>query len=282
VLRAKGGPIEQILAAPFSIFHQKTFQASAFLCREVCRERSNSVVFAQADGTGTSDNPVIAEHMAVSEALERWAFRVTSRSSDAARFGFDVDRSSNGMAAYPGFKWQAKRRARYEALERFALIGWWDGRLEASSDPSPYPDVSRVRIHHGQDEGEVVILYHKAPTGFYAYGHAAARSLSAATKRAAIELARAEFVISRYRARGSCAPIPDSFEQRCLHFSTPEGHTEFLQRLYSRPEKQAPKWRTIFDGEILGPWSRWATIWRHCVEMPTYDFLDRKQWFFLW
>lgn len=282
VLRADGGPIDKIVGATFSLFQHTTYEASAFLRPELCPERPRPAVFANADGTGTSENRSVAQHMAISEALERWAFRASYRSSDAARYGFDLDRSSNGMAAFPGFRWQARRRAKLEALERFALIGWWDRRLGSSVHHAPFPDVGLVRIVHGQPGGEVVILYHRAPPGFVAYGHAAGTSITEATAKAAVELARSEFVISRYRARGGCAPVLDPFEERCLYFSTPEGHAEFLDRVYSVPEKPRPRWRTIFDGEIRGEWSRWTTVWRHCVEMPTYDFLDSRRLFFIW
>ena len=56
------------------------------------------------------------------------------------------------MAASPGFKWQARGRAYFEALERWALIGWWDGRLKASVTQAPYPNVGLVRIEHGQEK----------------------------------------------------------------------------------------------------------------------------------
>jgi molybdate transport system substrate-binding protein len=39
--------------------------------------------------------------MAISEAMGRWASHSTANSDDPAEFGFDVDPSSNGMAAFP-------------------------------------------------------------------------------------------------------------------------------------------------------------------------------------
>jgi hypothetical protein len=277
-----GGPIEKIQSGEFPIFSDKSYQASAYLRPELGREKSKSVVYGVADGTGSAPSPYIAQHMAISEALERWAHAEVHRSGEKNRYGFNVDRTSSGMAAFPGFKWQARKRARMEALERFALNGWWDGRFESTTQRAPYPNVGVVRIKHQQDFGEVVVLYHKAPTGFVAYGHAAGSNLASAISRAAIELVRCEYVIARYRARGGLAPITDHLERRCLHFSTPEGHTEFLERVYSKPTKPSPVWRTIFDGEIRGPWSNFATVWRHCVEMPSYAFLDRTDNCFFW
>ena len=187
-----------------------------------------------------------------------------------------------GMTAFPGFKWQARRRARVEVLERFALISWWDGRFPATVTRASYPDVGLVHVHHNAGFGEVVILYRKAPTGFVAYGHAAGSNLASATSRAAVELIRCEHVIARHRARGALEHVTNHMELRCLHFASAAGHTEFLERAYAHPDKPAPRWQTVFDGEIRGPWTHWTTVWRHCVEMPTYDYLNRKLNFFYW
>lgn len=276
-----GGPIARTDTASFPIFEQHSFQSCAFL-RPGLGGKKAPELYGAADGTGSAPTPALAEHIAISEAIERWAYYETLRNGDRSRYGFLVDKSSNGMSAFPGFAWQARRRARFEALERFALIGWWDRRLSATIHRAPYPDVGLIRIEHGQDSGEVVILYHKAPTGFVAYGHAAGSSLGSATTRAAIELARCEMVIARYRAVGGLLPLRDYFERRCLYFSTPEGHAEFLERLKSDTSRPAPSWRTVFDGPIQGPWSKWATVWRHCVEMPSLDFLNPQLNYFFW
>lgn len=282
VFAQDGGPIERVQSGTIPVFNEPTVQANAFLKAGLAEGKPARAVYGDADGTGAAKDPLVAQHMAISEALERWAFFASNRSGERGKYGFDHDRSSNGMAAFPGFKWQARRRARFEALERWALIGWWDGRLQASVSEAPYPNVGLVRIDHRQGNGEVIILYHKSATGHVAYGHAAGSSVVSATGKAAIELARSELVLTRHRARGALVAVTNFFERRCLHFSTPEGHSEFLNRVHTPPEKPAPVWNTIFDGEIPGPWSKWATVWRHCVEMPTHDFLNREKNFFFW
>lgn len=282
VFSDEGGPIARTQSSETQIFDQPSYQVGAFLRPDLVRRRKQNVMYGAADGTGSAGDLAVAKHLAISEALERWAYHETHCSAERGKYGFLVDRSSNGMAAFPGFKWQARRRARFEALERYALIGWWDRRLNATIQCAPYPDVGLVRIQHGQDFGEVVVLYHRAPSGFVAYGHAAGSSLATATSRAVVELVRCEMVIARYRAMGALADVSESFERRCLYFSTPQGFAEFSERTRADANKPAPRWTTVFDGEIPGPWSRWATVWRHCVEMPTGDFLDRNKNFFFW
>jgi len=282
VFADEGGPIARTQSSAVQIFDQPSYQVGAFLRPELMQGERAPVMYSSADGTGSAGNPATAKHIAISEALERWAYHETHDSPERGKYGFLVDRSSNGMSAFPGFKWQARRRARFEALEHYALIGWWDRQLNAKVQCAPYPDVGLIRIQHGQDFGEVVILFHRAPTGFVAYGHAAGSTLATATSRAVVELMRCEMVISRYRSMGGLADISNYFEKRCLYFSTPEGFAEFHERTRADANKPATRWKTAFDGEIPGPWSQWATVWRHCVEMPCGDFLDRNKNFFFW
>jgi hypothetical protein len=277
-----GGPIERVLTGDFNILGQPQKQANAFLKPELTAGKSPYAIYGQADGTGSAGSTAIACHMAISEALERWAFLAMHNRPEGRRYGFDVDRSSNGMAAFPGmFHAQAASRARMEALERFALIAWWDGRLPAEKMCSPFPGVDLVRIHHNVGAGEVVVLVQRSRAGV-AYGHAAAGTVRAAACKAAVELARADFVLVAHRAKGALVQAANFFERRALHFSTDEGYAEFERRLETRPDRPAPRWATAFDGAIPGPWSRWATVWRHAVAMPTDEYLNPHSNFFFW
>ncbi|HEY3754866.1 MAG TPA: hypothetical protein VGL42_01835 [Opitutaceae bacterium] len=275
------GPIAKVEADKVSLPHHPLYQANAYLRPDLIGAKPSTAVYGSADGTGSSDSPAVAQHKAISEALERWAFMESaSNSATRSQYFFDLDPTSNGMAAFPGFKSQARKAARMEALERWAMVSWWDGRLAAKVSHAPYLNVGMVQIEHDQD-GEVVILFHKSAAGHVAYGHAAGANIATATAKAAVELARSEYVIARYRARGGLAKINNFLERRAIHFSTPEGHSQFLERANSSPTKAAPQWKTLFDGEVAGRWSEFATVWRHVAEMPTYDFLNPQENFFL-
>ncbi|MBI5690458.1 MAG: hypothetical protein HZC55_10215 [Verrucomicrobia bacterium] len=282
VFTADGGPIERVTTSVCSVLGKPQQQANAFLRPELSIGKPTHALYGHADGTGSADTPATACHMAISEALERWAFLAKYRSSDAAKYGFDVDRSSNGMAAFPGFlRSQAARRARMEALERYAVISWWDGRFDAELRPSPFPGVDLIRICHNAGEGEVVILTQKTRAGV-SFGHAAGSTLASAACRAAVELARADFVITAHRAKGAIVSVANFLERRALFFSSDEGHARFRERLARKADRPAPKWQPVFDGEIPGPWSRWATVWRCAVAMPTRDYLQPSADFFFW
>lgn len=282
-LAESGGPIARIVSTPVSIFGRNIFQADAFLTPGLSPRKPEFGKDAEADGTGSHESLLIARHMAVSEAIENWAFNSEYAGPNAQRYGFDGDCSSNGMAAFPGFfKAQARTRAHLEALELLSLIAWWDGHIDASPSPSALPGIDILRLHHPADFGEVVIVYRKSKSGHVSYGYAAGNTMAGATTRAVVELARNEFFVTAHKICGRTKPIGNYLERRCLYFASPDGHQEFLSRVEAGPDKPTPAWEPRFDGEIEGPWSRYATVWRTALRMPTQDFLDPRLNFFYW
>lgn len=278
-----GGPIARIVSTPVSIFGRNIYQAEAFLTPVLSSRKPEFGNAAEPDGTGSDESPQIARHMAVSEAIERWAFHSEYTGPNASRYGFDGDCSANGMAAFPGFfKAQARTRAHLEALELLALVAWWNGHIDASPASSTLPGIEALRLHHPADFGEVVIVYRKSKSGHVSYGYAAGHTIAGATTRAVVELARNEFFVTAHKICGRHQPLSNYLERRCLHFASPEGHQEFLARIESGPDKEAPAWDPHYDGEISGPWSRYATVWRTALRMPTQDFLDPRVNFFYW
>jgi len=282
-LAESGGPIARIVSTPVSIFGRNIYQADAFLTPGLSPRKPEFEPCAEADGTGSSACLDVARHMAVSEAIERWAFHSEYTGPNASRYGFDGDCSSNGMAAFPGFfKTQARTRAHLEALELLALVAWWNGHIDASPAPSTLPGIEALRLHHPADFGEVVIVYRKSKSGHVSYGYAAGNTMAGATTRAVVELARNEFFVTAHKICGRHKSSSNYLERRCLHFASPDGHQEFLTRIETGPDKEAPAWDPHYDGEISGPWSRYATVWRTALRMPTQDFLDPRVNFFYW
>jgi hypothetical protein len=283
VFADRGGPIQRTEnAGTLDVAGRVETQMNAFLKAELVSGKMRHSVYGNADGTGSSENPAIAQHKAISEALERWAFFTVHNSSSQNRYGFGHDRSSNGMAAFPGLRFQARRAAYHEALERWAVIGWWAGHFDAVGLGLPGSDkIGGIRIRHGRP-GEVVVLYRRTESGYVSYGYGAGKTLPTAASKAAVEMARSEYVLARHRAKGVLGTISNFMERRAVHFASEEGFAEFNERLARPADKPPPLWKTLFDGEVPGPWSRWATVWRHCVEMPTLEFLNKEANFFFW
>jgi len=285
VLSRHGGPIRATECAMTTVMGQRVFQANAYLADGLRPVPPCNVLFGNPDGSGTAERPVVARYKAISEALERWAHHATFYSDDRARYGFDVDPSSNGMAAFPGlFGRQARRRAWGEAAERFAVIGWWDGAIDAEPATSPWPEVEAWRLENPVTSHTVVLLHALADDGVHAYGHGAGETYAEACMQAAVELARSQFVLRRHlrrRETESAPAVRSMLERRCLHFSTSEGYAEVGERLARRKWRSAGP-RVAFDGEIIGPWTEYTCVWRVVLVPPTDAFLDAGRSFFYW
>ncbi len=284
VFAEHGGPVDAVSSVEFPVCGQPMIQANARLVSGLT-PKTEFTVYGNADGSGTHRLASVARHMAVSEALERWAFHTVVRSERAAEFGYDVDPSSNGMSAFPGiFARNARRKAMLEAVERFSLISWWEGRAVGKLCDTDWPGVAAVAIE-GPFGGVTALVFAKTDFGMYAYGHAAEETFGAACERAVVELARHEWVIRSWwlaSISGNKRTPSDLFERRCLFFSTEEGHEQFLRRIRERPVGPAPKTELVCDGEILGPWSDYATVWRFALRPPADGFLRAGHDYFFW
>ena len=285
VLAADGGPIESIEIGQFPVRGRSLLLANARLSPGLSRHGGPMVLFSDADGTGTHAVAAVARHKAISEAMERWAFHATVRSERAARFGFDVDPSSTGMAAFPGVTRRAARRsAVLEAVERFSLISWWEGRADGHAFETDWPGVSAIAIN-GPFGGVTAVAYARTEWGGWVYGHAAEESFGAACERAVMELARHEWVLrSRWLSSvaGACVEPGNIFERRCVFFASEEGHELFQERLNRKASGAMPRVEIICDADIPGPWSDYATVWRFGLRPPTDGYLrGGERYFFL-
>jgi len=286
VLASAGGPVARIETGLLPVRGRQVFLANATLIDGLVRKEP-MCLFSDAHGSGTHCEALVARHKAVAEAMERWAFHRLVRSDRAADFGFDIDPSSTGMAAFPGiFRRQARRLAVLEAIERWTLIAWWDGMLPASPISTDWPGVSAITIE-GPPGGVTVVVWAKSPWGGYVYGHAAEESLGAACEHAVVELARHEWVMRgrwlRETAETKATAPANLFEQRCLFFAGDEGHALFLDRVAARPRGAAPmKPEIICDAFLPGPWSRYAAVWRFAFRPPSAAYrLGGRRYFFL-
>lgn len=287
VAATRGGPVERLDLTELPLAAGRIFQVNAFLRPELVAWKSGGELFSDAAGSGTDASPLLARHKAISEAIERWAHMHVLRHGTPALHGFDVDPSSNGMAAFPGWHArQARRHALLEAAERFNLLQWWEGRLAARECHSPYPGV-QAAILCSEAPGVTALLFRMSPDSVAGYGHAAGATFAEAARRALGELERHHAAVRILHAApaGARTPLSDKahpIEQRSYHFSTPEGHEHFLERLRSRTTRPLLRPRLVFDGEIRGPWSRFAHVWRVCYQPPTDRFLGPDPTFFYW
>src|SRR5271170_449612 len=286
VLESEGGPVARIAVREFPIYGRQMFQANAWLSDKVVSHTKKFAIYSDADGTGTSEVAMVARYMAISETMERWAYRVKVRANDRELYGFDIDESSNGMSAFPGlFHSEARKRAQMEAVERASIIAWWEGVLDGEVRSTDWPGVSALVLPSPIGVGVTVVAFRETRPGCFAYGQGAASNFFGACERAVMELARAEYALGiRHVSQGLAVESTpsDLFERRCLFFSTPEGHALFQERIHRKIKGPGFKSEIICDTEIEGPWTEYASVWRVLIRPATTAFLIDSERYFFW
>lgn len=286
VLESEGGPVSRVSLREFPVYGRPMFQANAWLSDKIVARRQKFALYSDADGTGTSGTPMVARYMAISETMERWAYRVKVRATDRELYGFDIDESSNGMAAFPGlFHTEARRRAMLEAVERTSIIAWWEGVMDGEVRSTEWPGISALVLPSPIGFGVTVVAFREVRPDCFAYGQGAAVDYFGACERAIMEMARTEYVLGLRRVSVGLAAQEtpsDLFERRCLYFSTAEGHNLFQERIRRRISGPRFKSEIICDTEIEGPWSDYASVWRVLIRPATPDFLVNSERYFFW
>lgn len=286
VMATAGGPIEKIELADVSVGGRHRFLANAYL-REAVLPRPTRQVFGNAAGTGMAASPLVARHKAIAEAMERWAYAAVHREGIGRRYGFDVDPSTTGMAAFPGVWARAARPAAWaEASERFTLLSWWEGHLAAFELAATRPDLSEALLI-SDAPGVTALVWSRMPEGHYAYGFAGAATWREARLRALDEMERHHLVL-KVRAlvwigqERSDSDVLDVLERRSLFFATDEGHALFLERLRGGAPRSRIAMRPVFDGAIPGPWAKYAPVWRVALQPPSERFASSDPRYFFW
>jgi hypothetical protein len=288
VLRKDGGPIERLEKATLNVREGALFAVNAYLDAGLRPQRGKAQIYGDADGGSTHRNELVARFKAISEAIERWAFWDRSGSNSADLYGFDIDNSTTGMAAFPGlFLTKARHAARIEAIERFALQHWWEGRLAHEEIPGPFGSRA-VYIKLPFDDVAAVVVYEDDPVlGTAHYGYGAGATLPLAMEQAHAEMVRQRLVINRYVERNpsptmGLAAIQGTHERRSIFFALPQGRALFQERLESTPWSPISKPKRVYDGWIPGPWDRYATVWRCLYEPPSDDHASSRMDYFFW
>lgn len=278
VLSRNGGPVERLISCEVDWQGKPEYQVNAFLKEEFRRKKPMGTVYSDADGTGTHATQMIASHIAISESLERWAFRQCRK---AGNYGFDVDPTSNGMAAFPGiFARQSRSFALAEAKERFCLMAWWMGRYRAEVIRSGIEHAIRLRAPGG---GYVAILTRSGIT-YRSYGTGGGRTWTLALARARLEMVRNQRQVGRFLEKhpgfdfSQVPSLPFFRDRRVLHYAL-DGQAEFWEKLQHSVTFEGPDMapKKVFDAEIKGPWSRYARVWRVCYEPPNPDHMNQDK-----
>lgn len=245
----------------------QVFTANVYLKSELVPSwKPKNQLYSVCDGSGTSKYKNEAIYKAISESLERLAFY---QNHDNPKYGFDIDCSTNGMAAFPGlFKSHVRKLAFYEAVERWSLQMFWKGslpleKLETLEGEAafhfliPFSGISSVLVYRDMVLGE---------KRRRVYGFAASSNIYRARMKARIELDRNFEVFSL--ARSLDMEKLNLQEKRLIYFSEEAGVRSFNEA-YSEAlkcKRIASKPRVLIDSPIVGEWSMFCDVHRVLLE----------------
>ena len=291
IMEANGGPIRKMEMGVLETPSGRLMVANAYLKASLVPTGDQNVGYGDADGSGSDPSPMIARFKALSEALERWAFRATFHQGDRVRYGMELDPTSNGMSAFPGLvPWGARRKAELEALERYVLFSWWEGRCGAKAIPRGWEGAQVLDLNHGLGRFHVVLLFRESGSdGTRVYGHGAGQTLAAACRSAHGELLAHENAMDHLKRAYPDGEVrmnrlTNPFERRALWFSLPEGQACFDERCQHSPSGEGPLAapEVVFNGALEGPWSRYAHVWRTTIRPISEGYLDPSNNYFFW
>ena len=251
-----------------------------------CGNVEISGIYGHSDASGTAHKIHEAYFKCISELIERWAFHdLLNYSPDS--YGLRIDSTTTGFAALPVWPKRNVRKIAFgEAIERWALSNWWMGNIKSSiiENYSENGNIGVISLNLVGVEGKVTICFKTVGqlNGLnhgkrFAYGFAFGRDLKQARYKALIEMDRNERLILA-RKNEEAVSISD---RRLMFFSTEKGFLTFMRQVDAMKTGACLKVpEPIFDQEIEGEWSRFATVWRCILPGTEYSWHDEKHFMF--
>ena len=250
------------------VFAPLTLNCGTKVWQAVCRPLNDDhqdpkrfFLYSGSGGSGTDISKVVAARKAICEVLERLTYFSTRSDPDQrAKYCFNQDDSTNGMAAFPElFCNTVRKKAFCESVERWAIKAWWLGLLRSESLELG-KGVSGLRI---ETPHKVFVVVLWGGDDLRAYGFAADIDLERAVFRAQVELSRNAIVLKNWNGQPLPADAP-LIERRLVFFSQSAGKALFDKRVdFGSKSRSVARFPAIaFNGEIRGEYSKYVKIWR--------------------
>lgn len=259
---------------------EKVHEANVFLRKnKIANWVSQSLLYKNCDGSGTSNLKNIAVYKAISEALERLAFYEMAETQER-EFCFDLNPTTTGMAAYPHLMSKyARQNAQAEATERWAIQQFNFNNLPVKKRESSIEGLKHFEIVTYFDFKVSLLAYkHK---NFYAYGFAAGVDINHSFARAIIELDRNIRVLNkRSDLKIEIDTLSSSNEKTLSFFSTEIGFQLFQEKIKKSPSKiMANVPNILCDKELKGMWSQYTKVWRFLYDESYFPSHEDETFF---
>ncbi|MEK7722580.1 MAG: YcaO-like family protein [Elusimicrobiota bacterium] len=289
------GPVVSITSTPYpDLLSRWIWQSTAQLHPDCGLSGAQLKVF-EACGGGWSKDKEQSQCKAVTEALERWAYRHYYHFFQKTA-ALDIDPTSNGFAALPYSLGETEViiNAYCEALERWILNRIWDhGDLELYKIPAEENSIAKLfagfkgKLHclgmklqaYNFDQIPPLetffnLCVFETETGGVIPGSACGKDSQAAMERALLETFINVTAFDLMKKRNLTA-FDDILEQRLYHFgNSNQGYPGVEKRILrsdARPFSGTPK--VIFSKRLAGLWEPEVLVHRVLVDgsMPVTE-----------
>jgi len=249
-------------------------------------------IYSNHDGCGSDRLALVSRYKAISEALERWAWRETKSKFQQYSGGL----TSSGYACFPSWtSTQARARAFDEAVERI-LLGLFALRRLRSRELKLGPNLlsqmfgrlsfQQIRCwivgENTFSQGLIVLQgIVNASSSHSCYGFASHADHGVALQQASVELYRNARVLERHQSEVAVSPQLCA-ERRLLYFSSAQGIKTFDDLILANVRQEKVLNPPCVDKIIEGPWSKWSHVHRVLFELPPEvldDSRDDVFWF---
>lgn len=238
------------------------------------------VIYGNSHGSGASTKQNTAVYKSISEVLERWAYYATKNNvQQIEKYGFDINNTSDGFSCYPElFACRVKKNAYFEALERWLLVEFNEGRLKMSSEQE-YADFKYIYcpLYSRFSTCYFTIAYKQIDSKFWVYGFGVRSTLAQSLSQSLVELNRNRRVLSKFYDKNILSKIHETVrdssvfyvERRLLFFSFAEGFRHFKSLMSNAIELDGSLGVNCplpsISAKVEGPWSKYAIVWRTLI-----------------
>ena len=258
----------------------KLFESQVTLNSNLRCNFDKSEIYSDVDGGGTSKYKNIAIYKSLSEALERWAFYDNVNStSGRVQFGFDINPTTTGMAAFPSLTIKCSRALAYnEAVERFILDCFNHGIGKYVEHKTEINGLRHFELLTPFENHYVSILNYNSGSRNY-YGFSSGKSIKDSFSHSLIELSRNIRVLEKISNNFNYEKLNNINDKRLIYFSKDEGNIEFLEKFLKLSNTIPFRPEIKIDSEIKGEWSKYTKVYRILFEQKHKENFDQLNYF---
>ncbi|MEZ4815749.1 MAG: hypothetical protein R3A80_11160 [Bdellovibrionota bacterium] len=230
-------------------------------------------LYSRAHGTGFSTSRIESIIVSITEAMERLCFyECFSQPELRKKYSFDIDSTTNGLAAHPAALKTAIVNSRAEAEERYLLQLFnlkkllFVGKREKNS-------VKYYILKANLESPYYLVIAYFFDSEFSSFGFSSSDSVDTAMEKSKKELIRNYISLVAYNEKK--VEIESIFEERLVKFSGSSGRKIFNDLLSGQKLDELPARKdTVVDLPVIESEEKYGFKFYRTLYQPVNDLYD--------